>query len=280
MGRASLGLELDGVRLEVDADAGGRVTSLRRGGVELLSGPDVDADNYGSTFWTSPQSEWGWPPPVEIDRGPYSVEAAGDAITLTGASHDALGVRVTKRVSVDRARRAFVMSYAIHNVSVAPKTCAPWEVTRVRPGGLTFFPTGIPASGTLRLDERSGASWFEHDAAMASAAGLPAAGLKAFATGKRGWLAHAPREAYAKRRLLFIKRFDEVPRDMQAPGEAEIEIYANPRYVELEVQGRYEAIPPAGRASWTVVWCVREVPEGVAVTNGSADLLACVDATM
>ena len=274
MREASLALQLDGVRLEVDARTGGRVTSLRRGGVEMLSGPDVDADNYGSTFWTSPQSDWGWPPPAEIDRAPYAVEMSGGEIVLTGASQRALGVRVTKRFSVDRARGAFAMEYAIHNGSAAPKAYAPWEITRVPPGGLTFFPTGMPASGTLRLDERAGASWFAHDAASIAPGALPAEGLKAFATGRGGWLAHA------KARLLFVKRFDEVPREMQAPGEAEIEIYANPRYVELEVQGRYATISPGACASWTVFWYVRELPPAVAVAAGNGDLVALVDAML
>jgi Domain of unknown function (DUF4380) len=271
MGEANLALEVDGVRLEVDARAGGRVTSLRRGDVEVLSGPDVDADNYGSTFWTSPQSDWGWPPPAEIDRGPYAVDATGDAVTLTGSSHDALGIRVTKRFSIDRVRRAFAMEYAMHNLSGAPKTYAPWEVTRVPPGGLTFFPVGMPATGTLRLDERAGASWFAHDGVSAPSASLPAAGLKAFAKGKRGWLAHG------KGGLLFIKRFEEVPPGTQATGEAEIEVYANPRYVELEVQGRYATIAPGASTSWTVSWLVRELPEGVAAAAGSATLVALVD---
>ena len=64
---------------------------------------------------------------------------------------------------------------------------------------------------------------------------------------------------------------------MQAPGEAEIEVYANPRYVELEAQGPYATIAPAASVSWTVVWLVREVPRGVRVETGSADLVACAE---
>jgi hypothetical protein len=268
---ARLALEIDGTRLEVDPRAGGRVVSLRLGDREVLSGPDVHPDNYGSTFWTSPQSDWGWPPPAEIDRAAYSVDATGDVLAVSGSPHGALGARVSKRFSTDLARRAFAIEYAIHNVSDSPKKYAPWEVTRVPPGGLAFFPTGMPSSGALHLDERSGASWFAHDSAMASGAGLPATGLKAFASGKRGWLAHA------RQGLLYIKRFDEVPRELQAPGEAEIEIYANRAYVELEVQGCYTTILPGGSASWTVTWCVRDIPDGIAVGTGSVDLLEFAD---
>ena len=42
----------------------------------LLSEPAADAGNYGSTFWPSPQTAWGWPPLAEIDHGPYRAELA------------------------------------------------------------------------------------------------------------------------------------------------------------------------------------------------------------
>jgi hypothetical protein len=265
-----LALEVDGVHLEVDPRVGGRVTSLRRGDFEVLSGPVVDPDNYGSTFWTSPQSDWGWPPPAEIDRGPYAVdEASAGAIRLTSAPDRALGVRVTKRFSVDPARRSFAIEYAIHNVSGTSKAYAPWEVTRVRSGGLTLFPARFPPSGALPLDEAAGATWYAHHSEA-----LPASGLKAFAASRKGWLAHASGG------LLYVKRFDEIPQEMQAPGEAEIEIYANTRYVELEVQGRYAPIAPGECVSWTVSWYVREMPKGIALTAGNADLLVFADAVV
>ncbi len=251
----------------MDPRVGGRVTSLERRGVEILSGASTDPANYGSTFWTSPQADWGWPPPAAIDRSPYAAEASGDAIVLTGAPHTALGVRVTKRFSVDAGRGAFVIEYGIHNVGTTPRSCAPWEVTRVPARGLTFFAACGAASGSLRLDERDGgATWYDHDPAP-----LPVDGLKAFASGRRGWLAHVAAG------LVYAKRFDQVPEGAQAPGESEIEIYANPRYVELEVQGRYARIDPGDRLSWTVRWFVRDLPAGMAATVGNADLVAFVD---
>ena len=92
-------LTLDGdVRLEVDATRGGRVTALRLGERNLLSGAEVDAVNYGSTFWTSPQSAWGWPPDVEIDSAPYAGALDGEAVVLRGPASAALGVSVEKRL--------------------------------------------------------------------------------------------------------------------------------------------------------------------------------------
>jgi hypothetical protein len=256
-------LEIDDATLEIDPSVGGRITSLRLGDFEVLSGPAVDPDNYGSTFWTSPQSDWEWPPPGEIDRLPYAVEADAETLTLSGPPHEGLGIRVIKRFAADRARRCFVLAYAMVNVGRTPKTYAPWEVTRVHAGGLSFFPTSAPCSGTLRMDRQGGAMWFAHQPAT-----LPAAGNKAFAEGDEGLLAHAAEG------LLFVKRFDSVARALQAPGEGAIEIYANPRYVELEVQGPYTTIEPGDSAWWSVGWWLRRLPASVAAATGNAGLLA------
>ena len=56
------------------------------------------------------------------------------------------------------------------------------------------------------------------------------------ADGVGGFVAHAASG------LLFLKSFADVPPELQAPGEGEIEIYANNRYVEIEVQGPYAVI--------------------------------------
>ena len=255
-------LEFGDVYFEVDPLVGGRVTSFRLGGADVLTGPDVDAHNYGSTFWTSPQSDWGWPPPVEVDRHPNDVSAGADSLTLTSSPHDALGIRVTKRFVADRARGAVVLEYGIHNVSATPKTYAPWEVSRVRSGGLTFFPTGAWFAGPLRVERCTTATWFDHDPSA-----LNDAGQKSAADGVGGFVAHAASG------LLFLKSFADVPPELQAPGEGEIEIYANNRYVEIEVKGPYALIDAGASASWAITWYLRKLPVGVVASSRNAGLL-------
>src|SRR5215471_14365094 len=135
-------LEAGDAALEVDPSKAGRITALRLGGRNLLTGPDVDAGNYGSTFWTSPQSQWGWPPVPEIDSAPFAAAIEGDAVVMRGPVSAALAVSVDKRFSTDAARGAFRLEYRIQNRGAAPTRLAPWEITRVAPGGLTFYPTG------------------------------------------------------------------------------------------------------------------------------------------
>jgi hypothetical protein len=254
-------LTFDNVVFEVDPQVGGRVTSFRLGDLDVLSGPDIDALNYGSTFWTSPQSDWGWPPPVEVDCHPYGVAVDHDSLTLTGSPQGALGIAVTKRFSADRSNGAVVLEYSIHNVSSTPKLYAPWEVSRVRSRGLTFFPTGAWSNGSLRVERSPVATWFDHDPSS-----LTDAGQKSTADGAGGFVAHASQG------LLFLKRFADVPPELQAPGEGEIEIYANNRYVEIEVQGPYGRIDVGASASWKVMWYLRRLPVGLVPASGSEEL--------
>src|SRR4051812_24478711 len=53
---------------EVDAKAGGRVSTFKIDDKDFLSGKNINSDNWGSTFWPSPQSAWGWPPLAELDN--------------------------------------------------------------------------------------------------------------------------------------------------------------------------------------------------------------------
>ena len=265
-------LAWDDVSFEVDPATGGRITGLRLGGRNLLVGPDVDPGNYGSTFWTSPQSGWGWPPVPEIDSGACEVSVEPDAIVMWSAPSAALGVDVEKRFSADRTRGAVVCDFRIRNRGAAAVQMAPWQITRVPAGGLTFFPTGAGPTppSNLVVQEALGVTWY------ADAAGAVTDHQKLFADGREGWLAHLDGDA------LLVKTFEVVPRVQQAPGEAQIEIYANPlhTYVEVEVQGAYDSIAPGMASAWRVVWLVRRLPAGPARSPGSAALVAEVRAVV
>jgi hypothetical protein len=263
-------LAWEDVALEVDAGRGGRVTALRLAGRNLLTGPEVDAGNFGSTFWTSPQSAWGWPPVPEIDHVAYRASIEGQAIVMRSARSTSLGVEIEKRFSADRARAALTFEYRIHNLGAAPLQTAPWQITRVGPGGLTFYPSGegIFPPSNLGVRDALGAIWYDYDKAAITDH------QKHFADGAEGWLAHVDRDA------LLVKTFAAVPRSAHAPGEAQIEIYASPAhtYVEVEAQGAYETIAPGEALTWEVVWLPRRLPALVPVAVGSKELLEHVRA--
>jgi hypothetical protein len=252
--------------IEVDPAVGARITGLLVGGRNLLTGPEIDPGNYGSTFWTSPQSHWGWPPVVEIDGAPYAAAVEGATLVLRGPASPRLGVAVEKRFACDVARDAFDLEYRIANVGPEEARLAPWEITRLPPGGVTFFPTGggtYPPSN-LAVREAGGVTWFAYDRSAITG------DQKLFADGREGWVAHLERD------VLLVKSFAAVPRAEHAPGEAQIEIYANPAhtYVEVEQQGAYTSIGPGGMLPWRVTWRVRKVPAGLPRTVGSDELVA------
>jgi len=256
--------------LEVDARTGGRVTALRLGGRNLLTEPSVDPGNFGSTFWTSPQSVWGWPPVAEIDHAPYRASIDGDALVMRSPRSASLGVEVEKLICADRRRSALLFEYRIHNLGETPLQTAPWQITRVAPGGLTFYPSGEGsfAPSNLHVREEAGVTWFDYDRSRISDHN------KLFADGREGWIAHVDGDA------LLVKTFPVVPRAAHAPGEAQIEIYANPShtYIEVEVQGAYETVAPGAALVWQIVWLVRHLPPELPVAVGSAPLLAHVRA--
>ncbi len=249
---------------EVDPSVGGRVVAFRVGGQNLLVGPELDPGNYGSTFWTSPQSAWAWPPVAEIDHAPYAPSIEGDAIVLRGPQSPLLGVSVEKRFTADGKRNAIVSEFRVRNVGSMPVVLAPWQISRVPSGGLSFFPTGDGAfaPSNLAVRQAGGITWYAFDAAAVTDH------QKLFADGREGWLAHIAGDA------LFVKRFVPVPRVRQAPGEAQIEIYATPAhtYVEIEAQGSYDEIAPGETLTWQVTWLARRLPPGVAAAVGDPAL--------
>lgn len=269
-------LTLGSTYLEVDPDNGARMTALRVGG---SAGPNLLADsavtgqtdNWGSTFWPSPQN-WAWPP---TDAGsinalntlPYDV--ARDELTLTLTSElnaTPPTVSVIKKFSPDLVKQAVVIEYTMTNGGTEPVTVAPWEITRVGPGGITFYAeasepvTHDPAMVLPETELKSGVRWYQHDPGV-----VPP--TKFFADGK-GWIAHADGD------LLLIKTFPDIGPEQSPTGEAEIEVFAVPQYVEVENQGAVKTLAPGASMNWTVRWYARKLAAPAVV--GSADLVAYV----
>lgn len=251
---------------------GGRITDVRlRGGANLLTTRAVNATNFGSTFWTSPQSAWGWPPPAEIDTLPYTAVSSPSDLSFTGPVAPSLGVAISKRFTPDLVNARMRVRYTI-TAQVDGNRFAPWEVTRVGPGGLTFFPTGSGpprAGGMFALPptmDAAGCTWYQHSSAPV------ATDQKLLADGAGGWVAHLAGD------VVLVKAFEDIAPDQAAPGEAEIEIFVEGQgqYVEVEQQGSYQAVDTGQPRDWEVTWIVRRLPAGLSRTLGSAELVAFV----
>ena len=228
----------------IDAAKGGKILSLKYGEREVISQlrwPEA----FGSTFWTSPQKEWNWPPVPEYDKRPYTVEQKDGVLTLTSEVSERMKYRIRKAFAVDERDGAFVITYTIINESDEVRRVAPWEITRVQnEGGLIFFEApveGITPAGLMDFKDAFGAAWYQTDETNGN--------QKVNADGK-GWL------AYYNNGLLLVKQFDDLDASQPAPDEAEIQVYVNrgKAHIELESQGAYTTLQPKETVSWTVRW--------------------------
>lgn len=261
-------LNADGWRVLIDPQRGARITGFFVGETNLLTGPEVDAENHGSTFWTSPQSDWQWPPPPEVDHMPYAVlEGDEDVLVCCGMPCSKLGVLITKRFSLSKSNGALRAEYEICNQTNDILKMAPWEISRVR-GGLTVFAAGQPFEEPTPLPKplvvfEEQAQWFEYDRAAVQQ------DQKWFAHSDEGWLAHISDGC------ALIKEFEVVPVQKQAPAESMIEVFASGSrdYIEIEQQGPYVKIGPWKSFAWTVTWKGVRVPGSLKVAAGDRQLL-------
>ncbi len=269
-------LQMGPIKLVVDASVGARITEFSYDGTNVLTGSEVDTNtappahnNYGSTFWTSPQSTWNWPPVTAIDSLPYtgSVDSPNNSIQLVSqvATIGGAQLTLTKKFVAVPSSGAIDVVYSLANAASSVKlTAAPWQISRVAgSGSLTFFGKGIGTytnSGTLSLTEQDGIYWYNFVAASGDS--------KAKSDGL-GWIAHATASS-----LLLLFSYPDVQPSEVATNEAEVEIYtgAHGDYVEIEPQGVYQDIVPGSALEWTVRWKLRKIPSGTAVAVGSTDL--------
>jgi hypothetical protein len=262
-------LEFGDVYFEV-SPTGARVVNVHlTGGQNLLTDSTINAINYGSTFWTSPQAAWNWPPVVEIDSAAYTPSVAGPSVSFLGPPATRVPARVAKTFTADLARVAVVADYAVQATG-AGQSFAPWEITRVFKRGITFWPTGTAprAIGNMALaptTDAAGCTW--HEAPTANGADQ-----KLFANASAGWLAHVDGD------VVIVKKFPDIMPSQAAPNEDEIEVYVSgaQNYIEVEQQGAYVPVAMGTDFHWTVTWFVRRLPSGVTATVGNQQLVSFV----
>lgn len=240
-------LRLGNLTMDIDS-RGGKILSFRYDEKEVLS-QSKWPESFGSTFWTSPQKEWNWPPVQEFDKGAYAVEMNDSTLVMTGEVSAKLRYRIRKVFAVDAVKNAVVVTYYIINESDEERKVAPWEVTRVPNGGMLFFDAPVDSivpSGLLPFQSEYDVAWCKVDVTQSN--------RKINADGK-GWL------GYVSDGLLLVKHFPDLPPSQPAPDEAEIQVYINrgKTYMELESQGAYTVLKPGESLEWTVEWFLRPV---------------------
>jgi hypothetical protein len=256
--------------MTIDPETGGRIISFKLNDYEFLISRDTNPEAFGSTLWSSPQSFWNWPPPAVLDQEPYNSEIAKNSFKLTSGKDPVTGFQFIKEISVRNDNRLH-LKYSIINTTNEMRKASPWEISRVNRGGLLFFPLGeTPVRSKLfepaKIDVIDSIVWYQDEKIKTKNHHL------SIADGSEGWA------AYAIERKLFIKKFEDVKPQNQAPGEAEILFYmdANGNFMEFEIQGIYDVIDPGAMTTWNVEWIAVEIPSDIKVEKGSKELVEFV----
>lgn len=256
--------------ITIDPLTGGRIVSFKIKDYEFLTGMDIHSSGYGSTFWTSPQSVWNWPPPAVLDTDPYSIEEGSNSIKVTSGKDSVTGFQFIKEISAGK-KESINLKYSIINVTGKNKNAAPWEISRVHKGGILFFPIGEKPLDKkffelAEVEIFNGIAWYKDPKER------PENKRLSMTDGSEGWM------AYAIDGRLFIKKFQDVKTDLQAPGEGEILFYIDSEadFIEIEVQGEYNSLKPGEKSVWEIEWIGAEIPANTNIEVGSNELVQLV----
>jgi hypothetical protein len=280
-------LELGGLKLTIDPSVGARVTSFSLDGDEMLTDATANAQYWGSTLWTSPASDWVVPgtfvPLAVVDNKPYATTVSPDGvITATSGAATANGKHfvVTKAFHADLAKTAIVIDYKLTNTGTAPFHLSHWEVTRVFPNGLTFFPSGTMTKvdflpQIVQLKQAQGYTWYDNTTHI-----MGKGESKAGSDSPGGFIAQVA--SHPAGELLFIKAFKPISLAQAPPGHYPIELYCNDphTYVELEDHSSYDEIAPGATYTQTVIWYLRRLPAGIDRSVGSTALVSAALQTL
>ena len=239
------------VTMTVDIQHGAKVISLKYNESEFLAqhvpakGWFNNPNDFGSTFWPAPQSEWNWPPIATYDKNAYSIKLEKKAAVLSSGKDEKYPYIFHKTFKVGKAPGTFIIEYCIENAGDKPVSVAPWEITRVPGGGVMSF--AAPKESVRPAEELK----FEYADGIVSIPYVadPQGNHKIFADSK-GWL------SFEKDGLKLTKSFEDITTAEAAPGEDELEIYVNrgTTFIELENQGKYKTLQSGEKLVWTVEW--------------------------
>ena len=232
--------------LSVEPASGGLISSLTFRGREVLKTTrDSLGLQWGSTAWTSPQSDWNWPPIATFDSEPFAVTELREGVILLESKRDPdTYLRMRKRISLGEESDVGI-TYWVTNEGASSTKVALWENTRIPYAGYLSFradslrgsldslPTElVDSTYHIYMDER-------HTQPQ-----------KVFTD-----LKEVP-VSYHHNGLVLRKHTSVKELYRTAPGQAPLEIYLDPTagFAEFELQGDYLLIQPGESANLRVRW--------------------------
>lgn len=256
------------IAFEIDPDLGARIISAKIDENEVLLQERDGLQNWGSTFWPSPQSQWNWPPPREIHLGKYTADIHGAKLKLQSETDLDLGISVIKWYSFNEQQNCLEIEYQIKNDTDSSMQIGPWEIVCVpAENSNVFFPLGESpenVQSTLEFEDIDGIGWFEYNPDVL------AGSQKIFNNAKEGWLAYIN-----ENNTLFVKSFPLLSSSEIAPGQGNVEVYVSKtfKYIELENHGKYTLLKPGESLEYTVRWYLLKIPESISNDSYSDELI-------
>lgn len=236
------------ISLTVEPAIGGRISSLVFGGVEILkTSRDRKNLQWGSTAWSSPQSDWNWPPISAFDAAPFEVMRVDEkSILLEGPKDSVTLLRMRKRFVLG-PDNDIGLTYWLTNEGVSSVNVALWENTRLPYVGRFEF-----RADSIRGSLDTLPAFFQDSLYTIYADERHAQPQKVFAD------MPATTAMYYNNGIILTKHNLANAFYRVAPGQGPLEIYLDPPagFVEFELQGDYRLIGPGEsnnlRAKWTV----------------------------
>lgn len=236
------------LRVAVDAAAGGRISSFRVDGEEILQTTrDTNGWQWGSTVWLSPQRAWGWPPPATFDAAPYVLTRTGEReLLLTSAVDSATQLQLTKRLLLRDT--ALALTLTLYNRGDTLRNYGLWSNTRLPYAGQLKFTPGdsirvekIDSPVAYRKDFRADIHFDErHPKNGKVFSNLTTGGVHYYTSAGTRFTQTTPYLTYAE----------------VAPDQAPLEVYLAPEdgFAEFELQGPYGPIAPGDSLVFGLLW--------------------------
>jgi hypothetical protein len=261
-------VQKNNLELIINPIFGGRIVSFKMNDYEFLVQEKDNHESFGSTIWPSPQSIWNWPPLKTLDSEPYKVLKDDSVLEIKSGKDSLTGLSFTKIIGNSLSDNSLKLDFKVINEEEKSLSVSPWQITRVKKGGILFFPMGegeqkIKYFPLAKTFEKDGIVWYKSDKNEI----LDNHRLNT-ADGKEGWI------AYAVDGKLFVKKFQDNKPDKFAPGESEVLFYTsgNADYLEIEVQGVYEKLEKEKFTNWSVEWFAFNIPQNIIIEAGNNEL--------
>ncbi len=264
---AKLELAYQDLHATILPEYGGRLENLYFRQQALLTDRTVHAENWGATFWPSPQASWGWPPLTAIDSQAYQVlSRSRTQVQLMSPPSELSGVpfqlKKSFRCSEHQGLHLFDAEYELSSLGPGNLSLACWEISRVAGSGISFFEMGdiliesVAPHQPLKAQAKGDFLFYDHAQLHTGVA------RKVHAHTRGCFLAHLQLTPSPR---ILLKVFAPLSKEQQAPGEGVVEIFYNGcgGYIELEVQGAYQPLAINGGPQLHVRTLVLEPTENL-----------------